>query len=84
MKDIKERVLFLTDYIIDTNKTVRKIGKEFNISKSTVHKDLSERLKKYDYTKYLTVKEILKKHDMEKHINGGISTKLKYENMQYN
>ncbi len=81
MKDIKNRVLQVSDYVISTNKTIRETAKEYNVSKSTIHKDLSERLLKYDFERYLLVKEILIKHDKQKHINGGISTKLKYESI---
>lgn len=83
MKDIKNRVLQVSEYVICTNKTIRETAKEYNVSKSTIHKDLSERLIKYDFERYLLVKEILIKHDKEKHINGGLSTKLKYESNYY-
>lgn len=81
MKNIKERVLEISDYIIDTNQTIREISKHYSVSKSTVHKDLSERLKYIDYSKYVKVKEILVEHDKNKHIRGGISTKHKYESL---
>ena len=81
MKNIKERVLTLANHIIITNDTIRQIAYKYNISKSTVHKDLSDRLKTYDKNKYILVSQILKNHDEIKHIRGGLSTKQKYENL---
>lgn len=79
MTYIKERVEILSDYILLTKNTIREIGKVFNISKSTVHLDLSKRLKDINYEKYLLVKIILDEHDKTKHIKGGESTKNKYK-----
>lgn len=75
---INDRVILLADYILETNKTIREISKIFNISKSTVHKDLHERLKKIDKLKYNNVDKILKYHMSIRHINGGEVTRKKY------
>lgn len=74
IKRIKEE----TDYILETGHTIREIAKKFNVSKSTVHKDLSDRLFKIDKTKFLKVKKILDYHKDIKHIRGGESTRKKY------
>ncbi len=76
--DIKERVLDETFYIIRTNSTVRDIAKVYNVSKSTVHKDLHERLKDIDTKLFGQVDRILKYHLDVRHIRGGESTKNKY------
>lgn len=76
--NINERVLKETDYILKTRKTIREIAKIFHVSKSTVHKDLNERLKKIDKMKYGKVKKILEHHINIRHIRGGQSTKNKY------
>lgn len=77
-KEIKERVINEADYMIETNKTIREISKVFNVSKSTVHKDLKERLKKIDREKYNTILLLLDIHLKQRHINGGESTRKKY------
>jgi len=64
--------------MLNTHETVREIGKKFKISKSTVHKDLHERLEKIDKNLYLKIDEILKHHIKIRHIRGGESTKQKY------
>ena len=79
---IKERTLQVADYIYDTKQTIRQTAKVFNLSKSTVHNDLSKRLIKVDAKRYENVKKILDKNFSEKHIRGGESTKLKYENLE--
>ena len=76
---IHARVLEEANFIIDTGKTVREIANIFRISKSTVHKDLHERLLKIDKNKYNEVSEILKYHIEVRHIRGGESTKNKYK-----
>ena len=79
--NINERVLKETDYILETKKTIREIAKIFRVSKSTVHKDLNERLKKIDKLKYKDVKKILEYHINIRHIRGGESTRKKYLNL---
>ena len=81
MNYINERVLKEADFIIKTGYTIREVATHFNVSKSTVHKDLHERLKKIDQTKYLKVDKILKYHLNIRHIRGGESTKKKYQNL---
>ncbi len=78
MKDIYSRTKQLAIYIIVNNSTIRATAKEFGMAKSTVHYDVSRRLKKIDYTLFLQVKKVLDKNFDEKHIRGGMSTKLKY------
>lgn len=75
---IEERAVDLAHYIIDTGDTVRGAAKEFGISKSTVHKDVSERLKKINPALFLEVRTILDENKAERHIRGGMATKLKY------
>ena len=79
---INERVLKETEYIIKTNKTVRETALEFNISKSTVHKDIQERLPKINKKLYKIIQNVLKKHIEERHIKGGESTKNKYKKLK--
>ena len=77
-KKIIDRVLNESEYIINNKKTVRETAKEFNISKSTVHKDMQERLKEIDINIFKQVEEIFKYHIKIRHINGGEATRLKY------
>lgn len=79
-KNIINRVLKETDYIINTNETIRDIAKVFNVSKSTVHKDLKERLFEIDESLYSEVSNILKYHLDVRHIRGGNVTKTKFLN----
>ena len=76
---IKERVCKLAVYLIETGLTVRAAAKYFGISKSTVHKDLSQRLKQYNYTLYVQVRQVLDLNKKERHIRGGLATKRKYQ-----
>ena len=78
--DISLRVLREADYIIDTGKTIRDLAHIFKVSKSTVHKDLHERLINIDKEKFSEVDKILKYHIKIRHIRGGESTKKKYIN----
>ncbi len=75
---IKERTLKLGEYIIETRNTVRTIAREFGVSKSTVHKDLTERLPEINAELATQVKEILEYHKAIRHLRGGEATKLKY------
>lgn len=75
---ICERVISEAKYIIETNSTVRAAAAHFNISKSTVHKDVTERLKGVDKVLYKEVRKVLNKNLSERHIRGGIATKNKY------
>lgn len=78
MNKINERVLKETEFILKTGHTIREIALHFHVSKSTVHKDLHERLCQIDKNKYEQVKEILNYHTDIRHIRGGESTKKKY------
>lgn len=78
-QSIKERATELAQYIIDTKDTVRGAAKRFGISKSTVHKDVSERLLKINPILAHEVRKILDENKAERHIRGGMATKLKYE-----
>lgn len=74
----EERAVTLALYIIENNATVRKTAKKFGISKSTVHKDVSERLKKLNPSLYSEVKAVLDVNKSERHIRGGLATREKY------
>ena len=75
---IEERAIVLARYIIDSKDTVRGAAKLFGISKSTVHKDVTERLEKINPLLAKEVREILDENKAERHIRGGMATKLKY------
>ncbi len=79
---IEERAVTLAHYIIDSKDTVRGTAKKFGISKSTVHKDLSQRLEKINPALFLEVREVLDENKAERHIRGGLATKKKYEKMK--
>lgn len=79
---IEERAVELAQYIIDSKDTVRGTAKKFGISKSTVHKDVSERLLKINKPLAIEVRAILDENKAERHIRGGMATKLKYSNNQ--
>ena len=73
-----DRAIELGNYIINNNATVRQTAKVYKISKSTVHKDVTERLEKIDGFLYAKVKKVMDKNKSERHIRGGIATKNKY------
>lgn len=75
---ITERVTREAEYIIETKSTVRSAAQHFDISKSTVHKDVTERLEIIDKKLFSDVREVLDKNLSERHIRGGIATKNKY------
>lgn len=75
---IEERVLQCAEYIVATGCTVRACSAHFSVSKSTVHKDVSERLKYIDADLYEEVRKVLTFNLNERHIRGGIATKQKY------
>ena len=79
LTDIEERACDLALYIIEHQATVRSAAKQFGISKSTVHKDLSQRLPAFNRALYLQVKEVLDLNKAERHIRGGIATRRKYK-----
>jgi putative DeoR family transcriptional regulator (stage III sporulation protein D) len=75
---VEERAVELGEYIIEHKATVRGTAKIFGISKSTVHKDVSERLKKLNPQLYIEVKHILDVNKAQRHIRGGLATRRKY------
>ena len=75
---VEERAVELGEYIIENKATVRSAAKKFGISKSTVHKDVSERLKKLNPQLYIEVKHILDVNKAQRHIRGGLATRKKY------
>ena len=81
-EDIEKRAKELAVYMIETGATVRSAASHFGLSKSTVHKDLSQRLKQYNYALYLQVRQVLDLNKQERHIRGGMATKRKYQQRQ--
>jgi putative DeoR family transcriptional regulator (stage III sporulation protein D) len=80
MKDyIEERVYELAYYIISTNSTVRAAAKKFRVSKSTVHKDITERLLELNPGLAAEVKDVLENNKAERHLRGGMATREKYQ-----
>lgn len=77
-ENMEERAERLALYIIENRATVRTAAQKFGISKSTVHKDISERLPQFNRTLYLQVKEVLDINKAQRHIRGGIATRKKY------
>ena len=77
----KERCVLLATYLVENNTTVRAVAAKFGISKSTVHKDITQTLKKFNRELYYQVKAVLDKNKMERHIRGGEATKNKYMHM---
>ena len=77
---IEERTIELANYIIENKCTVRAAAKHFNISKSTVHKDITERLEKLNVILSESVQKVLQENKKERHIRGGIATREKYKN----
>ena len=82
MNYINERVLEEANYIIETNNTIRETAKVFKVSKSTIHKDISDRLKSINKQKYIEIEKILKQHIETRHILGGQSTREKYKKLK--
>ena len=81
---IAQRVQELAVYMIENGATVRAAAKHFGISKSTVHKDLSQRLPQYNNRLYLLVRDILDTNKAQRHIRGGMATKKKFEQVNNN
>lgn len=77
--NIEDRVLMEANYILQTNSPVRKTANVFGVSKSTIHYDVSNRLKKTNYALYLKIHRILENNFNEKHLRGGEATKNKYK-----
>lgn len=74
----KERCVILAEYLVEKRSTVRGVGSKFGISKSTVHKDITQNLKKTDPKLYIKVKDILEINKKERHLRGGEATKRKF------
>ena len=80
MKEIvEERAAMLGEFILENKATVRSAAKKFGVSKSTVHKDVSERLKYINPILYIQVKNVLDINKAQRHIRGGMATKNKYK-----
>ncbi len=80
MKDhIRKRALEVGEYISQTNNTVRQAAKVFGVSKSTIHKDLTERLPKINKNLATQIKDVLERNKAERHLRGGEATKRKYQ-----
>ena len=75
---MEERAIELAQYIIDSKDTVRGAAKKFGVSKSTVHKDITERLRKINLSLAQEAKKVLDENKAERHIRGGEATRLKY------
>lgn len=83
MKDyIEERAISIANYIIDSNATVRQTAKTFGVSKSTVHKDVTDRLMQINPTLAKQARQVLDVNKSERHIRGGLATKEKYAHRQ--
>lgn len=80
---VEERAAMLGEYIIESKATVRKAAQKFGVSKSTVHKDVSERLKYINPLLYKEVKSVLELNKSQRHIRGGLATKKKYSNYKF-
>ena len=78
---LKERVTMFGSYIAETGATVRETAKKFGYSKSTVHKDVTERLKDFAPSLYAETRAVLEKNKAERHLRGGMATKRKYGHM---
>ena len=76
---IEERAIVVAKYILEKNTTVRQTAKTFGVSKSTIHKDVTERLEEINPSLAKEVKRVLEKNKSERHIRGGMATKKKYE-----
>lgn len=79
---VEERAITLGEYIVSNNATVRETAKKFSVSKSTVHKDVTERLVKLNRPLSEEVRTVLNKNKAERHVRGGEATKRKYINMK--
>lgn len=79
---IEERTVNIANYIVENKCTVRDAAKVFGISKSTVHKDVTERLETLNHCLYKQVKSVLNNNKQERHIRGGLATKQKYLNLK--
>lgn len=74
----EERAIALGEYVVETGATVRRAAQKFGISKSTVHKDLTQRLKSQNHVLYDSVQHVLQVNKEERHLRGGAATRQKY------
>ena len=79
----KERCVILASYLVENNSTVRGVAAHFGISKSTVHKDITQTLKRVNKPLYYQVKQVLGINKQERHIRGGEATRRKYQNLNH-
>lgn len=77
--DLEQRAVRLAEYIVENGATVRAAAKKFGVSKSTVHKDLTERLERMNPSLYIEAKAVLEKNKAERHLRGGEATRIKYK-----
>lgn len=77
---VEQRAIEIGRYISETGCTVRSAAKKFGVSKSTVHKDITERLRSVDYILFKEVDRVMQNNKAQRHIRGGMATKLKYKN----
>ncbi len=77
--NLEARAVRLAEYIIENNATVRAAAKQFGVSKSTVHKDVTRRLEKLAPGLWAEAKAVLEKNKAERHIRGGLATRIKYK-----
>lgn len=78
-EEMEKRASALALYMIDTGATVRAAAQKFGISKSTVHKDLTQRLRQCNYSLYTQVRIVLDRNKEQRHIRGGLATRRKYK-----
>ena len=77
--NLEERAVRLAEYIIENDATVRAAARQFGVSKSTVHKDVTQRLEHLSPTLWMEAKAVLERNKAERHIRGGIATRIKYK-----
>lgn len=84
ISESKERCIILGEYLVSNKATVRAVAQKFGVSKSTVHKDITQILKKYNKSLYKEVKNVLEQNKQERHLRGGEATRIKYEKLNNN
>ena len=77
----KERCILLANYLVENRVTVRSVASKFGVSKSTVHKDITQNLKRIDKKLYFEAKKVLEQNKKERHLRGGEATKNKYKHV---
>ena len=81
IKALNQRIIEEANYLLNTNKTIREVAKRFSVSKSTIHRDLQEKLFEIDSKLHFQVQKIIQIHLAVRHINGGKATKRKYQEL---